>query len=350
VKIDVPELSLAVLIGITGSGKSTFAARHFKPTEVLSSDYFRGLVSDDENDQSATVDAFEALHYVAGKRLAAGRFTVIDATNVQRESRQPLVALARQEYPRHEGLRLAAGDQLADVVGPDVEWRAPAGREVVVGDNDLLPVAFLETGAAIAKSVVRIALGERQYGSGFLIAPDLVLTNQHVLPSLEVAQRAVIELGCQETLAGVAIAGVPHATRAGEVYAADEAADWAVVKIEPVAGCTPISLAAGDLAVPKVGERVYIIQHPGGGPKEVALGDNAVTYVDDQRIQYLTDTRPGSSGSPVFDRRWRLVALHHSGGWMTEGDDPNAKDLKFRNEGVPIGVVRAALVKARLVQ
>jgi len=261
-----------------------------------------------------------------------------------------LVTLARQEYPRHEGLRLAAGDQLADVVGPDVEWRAPAGREVVVGDNDLLPVAFLETGAAIAKSVVRIALGERQYGSGFLIAPDLVLTNQHVLPSLEVAQRAVIELGCQETLAGVAIAGVPHATRAGEVYAADEAADWAVVKIEPVAGCTPISLAAGDLAVPKVGERVYIIQHPGGGPKEVALGDNAVTYVDDQRIQYLTDTRPGSSGSPVFDRRWRLVALHHSGGWMTEGDDPNAKDLKFRNEGVPIGVVRAALVKARLVQ
>src|SRR5438270_5498957 len=98
VKITIPELSLVVLIGPSGSGKSTFAARHFKPTEVLSSDAFRGLVSDDENDQAATKDAFETLHFVAGKRLAAGKLSVIDATNVQREARRPLVELARAHH------------------------------------------------------------------------------------------------------------------------------------------------------------------------------------------------------------------------------------------------------------
>jgi len=96
VKITVPELSLVVLIGPSGCGKSTFARLHFKPTEVLSSDYCRGLVSDDENDQASTKEAFEVLHFIARKRLAAGRLTVIDATNVQPESRKPLVALARE--------------------------------------------------------------------------------------------------------------------------------------------------------------------------------------------------------------------------------------------------------------
>lgn len=94
-EITIPRLSLVVLIGPSGSGKSTFARRHFLPTEVLSSDFCRGLVSDDENDQTATNDAFELLHYVAGKRLAGGRLTVIDATNVQPEARKPLVQLAR---------------------------------------------------------------------------------------------------------------------------------------------------------------------------------------------------------------------------------------------------------------
>jgi protein phosphatase len=96
--IKIPDLSLVVLVGVTGSGKSTFAARHFLPTEVISSDFCRGLVSDDENDQSATGDAFEVLHFIAGKRLAAGRLTVADATSVQPGARKPLIELARQHH------------------------------------------------------------------------------------------------------------------------------------------------------------------------------------------------------------------------------------------------------------
>lgn len=95
-ELEVPELSLVVLVGASGSGKSTFAQRHFLPTEVLSSDFCRGLVADDENDQSATKDAFEVLHFIAAKRMAAGRLTVIDATNVKREDRGRLVKLARE--------------------------------------------------------------------------------------------------------------------------------------------------------------------------------------------------------------------------------------------------------------
>ncbi|MFF4757664.1 polynucleotide kinase-phosphatase [Streptomyces sp. NPDC001292] len=93
--LPVTDLSLVVLVGASGSGKSTFARRHFKPTEVLSSDFCRGLVSDDENDQGATRDAFDVLHYVAGKRLAAGRRTVVDATSVQQDARRRLIDLAK---------------------------------------------------------------------------------------------------------------------------------------------------------------------------------------------------------------------------------------------------------------
>ena len=96
--LTLPELALVVLIGASGAGKSTFARTHFKPTEVLSSDFCRGLVADDENDQSATDDAFDVLQFIAAKRLAAGRLTVIDATNTQPEARKPLVALARQYH------------------------------------------------------------------------------------------------------------------------------------------------------------------------------------------------------------------------------------------------------------
>ena len=85
-------------MGPSGSGKSTFAHKHFKPTEILSSDFCRGLVSDDETNQAATDDAFEVLRFIAAKRLAAGKLTVVDATNVQAEARKPLLALAREYH------------------------------------------------------------------------------------------------------------------------------------------------------------------------------------------------------------------------------------------------------------
>ncbi len=94
----IPDLSLVLLVGASGTGKSSFARQHFLPTEVLSSDACRAMVSDDESNQAATKDAFDVLHYIAGKRLARGRLTVVDATNVQPEARRSLIALAREHH------------------------------------------------------------------------------------------------------------------------------------------------------------------------------------------------------------------------------------------------------------
>src|SRR5579863_1019376 len=107
-QVTVPSMGLVVLVGVSGSGKSTFARTHFKPTEVVSSDFCRGLVADDENDQSATPDAFDVLHFIVGTRLRRGLLTVVDATNVQQRARAELLKLAR------------AHDVLADAIVLDV--------------------------------------------------------------------------------------------------------------------------------------------------------------------------------------------------------------------------------------
>ena len=96
-RIEIPDFCLVALVGGTSSGKSTFAAKHFKPTEVLSSDFFRGMIADDENAQDASAAAFDALYYVARKRLEAMRLTVIDATNVQAAARRQVIGLAKEQ-------------------------------------------------------------------------------------------------------------------------------------------------------------------------------------------------------------------------------------------------------------
>ena len=95
-KITIPELCLVALIGPTGSGESYFASRHFKPTEVVSSNSCRAMVADDANDQAATLDAFALLNFITSTRLRAGRLTVIDAASVQPQARASLVGLAKE--------------------------------------------------------------------------------------------------------------------------------------------------------------------------------------------------------------------------------------------------------------
>ncbi len=122
--VRIPALGLVVLIGVSGSGKSTFARAHFKHTEVVSSDFCRGLVADDENDQSATADAFDVLHYIVGTRLRRGLLTVVDATNVQRDARAALVRLARSH------------DVLVDAIVLDVPESVAQQRNELRPDRD----------------------------------------------------------------------------------------------------------------------------------------------------------------------------------------------------------------------
>ncbi|RZS91555.1 polynucleotide 3'-phosphatase /polynucleotide 5'-hydroxyl-kinase /polynucleotide 2',3'-cyclic phosphate phosphodiesterase [Motilibacter rhizosphaerae] len=144
-RLPLPALSLVALVGASGSGKTSFAAQHFRPTEVLSSDAFRGLVSDDENDQSATADAFDALFYVAAKRLAAGRLTVIDATNVQQDARRKLVALAREH------------DVLPVAIVLDLPERTCLERNAARGDRSFGPGVVRRQRESLRRSLRSLA-------------------------------------------------------------------------------------------------------------------------------------------------------------------------------------------------
>ncbi len=135
--LKIPGMCLVTLVGISGSGKSTFARSHFSATEVISSDFCRGLVGDDENDQSATKDAFEVLQFIAGKRLAAGRLTVIDATSVQAEARRSLIALAREHHVLSVAIVLDVPEQVCaarNAARPD----RPFGPHVLRQQHDQL--------------------------------------------------------------------------------------------------------------------------------------------------------------------------------------------------------------------
>ncbi|HZB29105.1 MAG TPA: polynucleotide kinase-phosphatase [Streptosporangiaceae bacterium] len=126
-EIKVPEMGLVVLVGVSGSGKSHFARKHFKPTQVVSSDYCRAVVADDENDQSATDDAFDLLHHIVRIRLRRGLLTVVDATNVRREARQALVEIAKDQ------------DVLSVAIVLDVPESVATARNAVRADRDLPP-------------------------------------------------------------------------------------------------------------------------------------------------------------------------------------------------------------------
>ena len=133
-KIEIPEFALVLLVGASGSGKSSFATKHFLPTEVVSSDRMRGWVADDENDQSATGDAFDVLRCVVEKRLKGRRFTVIDATNVQPESRKSLIALAKKWHALAVAIVFDLPEAIAierNAVRPDRQFGAgPIRRHV----------------------------------------------------------------------------------------------------------------------------------------------------------------------------------------------------------------------------
>nr|WP_307827792.1 polynucleotide kinase-phosphatase [Planomonospora sp. ID82291] len=144
-RIIVPEMSLVVLVGVSGSGKSTFARRHFAPTQVVSSDFCRGLVADDENDQSATPDAFDVLHYIVRTRLRRGLLTVVDATNVQWEARKRLVDLAKAE------------NVLVDAIVLDVPEEVAIGRNETRPDRDFGPQVVRRQRKDLRRSMGKIS-------------------------------------------------------------------------------------------------------------------------------------------------------------------------------------------------
>lgn len=211
----------------------------------------------------------------------------------------------------------------------------PAGRVPAL-------VATLQKLHALAPAVcllrVTNALGDFG-GTGFRIGAEHVLTNHHVLfPEKTKAVTVHADFGFDVDAAGASVNG-DSLTGDKDSIAGDADDDWAIVKVANM----PASIAIIDLATartPVEGDRAYIVQHPEGQRKRLGFVRNTITAVDDSRVQYLTDTQPGSSGAPVFDDNGLLIALHHRGGTPTQ---KTGKAPLTKNQGVRIDRVRAGL-------
>jgi V8-like Glu-specific endopeptidase len=245
---------------------------------------------------------------------------------------------ALKDYPDHDILLALQRDEPPLVKGADLNWVAPsdgAHYEKIIGaQNTLLPIRFLEIGTMRARSVARIVRPDRSSGTGFLIGGGWMLTNNHVLPNPNIARSSIAEFNYQQTVDGTD-AAVERFTLDANRFHTHVENDWSAVgvEIDAEARWGVIPLEPADVTIDAY---VNIIQHPGGGPKQIGMYHNTVAYVGSGRVQYLTDTLPGSSGAPVFDCQWRVVALHHSGGMLRE---PGTKNTAYRNEGIAITTV-----------
>ncbi len=199
-------------------------------------------------------------------------------------------------------------------------------------EPDFLPARFLRDGADRARAVCRI-MTRTSLGTGFLIARNVLMTNNHVIESAAEAAGSVAEFGFE-----VGQTSTTVSLRPDDLFITDRALDFTIVACDggPLGDIEPVTLLRNPSTVTR-NERVSIIQHPRGRRKEVALHDNKVERILDRVVRYTTDTEPGSSGSAVFNNAWELVALHHAGFREPGG--------RVSNEGILISAIVAHLLR-----
>jgi S1-C subfamily serine protease len=232
--------------------------------------------------------------------------------------------------------RYAMMEPIAPALPPG-DWQNPLTSATVVekvfGENTLRPVAFLSRGVEIARSVVYLGVsagGERWSGTGFLVTPNLAMTNHHVISEPDQAAGTTAKFNYQETFDGRDEPTSVYRARKDGLFHANAALDYAVFELEGEPGSEwgYLPLAPTDV---RTGQRINIIQHPFGQPKQISIQNNLVEYVGGNVLQYVTSTNPGSSGSPVLDDGWQVVGLHHAGGYIPE---PTTGRFYGRNEGI----------------
>jgi endonuclease G len=217
-------------------------------------------------------------------------------------------------------------------------WRSP---ELILGESHLLPFEFLRQGDRIGRAVVKIQRGDGAAGTGFMVISEILLTNHHVLPDFEVASNSRA-LANYEVSPSHDYSGRPAVVRLRPdlLFVTNPELDFTFCGVKGLNVLGSVALNRDHLDI-YVNDYVNIIQHPRGRPKEVALQENQVVGVDGFVVRYRCDTEPGSSGSPVFNNRWQVVALHHA----SVPDPPSARSGgqlftgKFLNEGIRLSAI-----------
>jgi V8-like Glu-specific endopeptidase len=219
----------------------------------------------------------------------------------------------------------------------DVTFPFPRGsqREVLLDGRALRTVAWLQRAINASASVCRIRT-PNGLGTGFVAGDGWLFTNNHVLPSAEVASNSTAEFDFEEDADG-SMKAVKSAKLEPSGFKTSATLDYSLVKLaQPVIARAIDTAKLSRTSEVELGAHVVIIQHPSGGPKQIAFTANQIVNVYRNVVHYTTDTMPGSSGSPVFDDDWNVVAIHRAGGNLLKNDQG---DRLYANEGVLIAHV-----------
>lgn len=224
------------------------------------------------------------------------------------------------------------GGKIKNWKGDDAEFTP----EKIIGAADkFIDVNYLEKGMICSKAVVRVKF-TNSAGSGFLIEGNTLVTNHHVIPDKDAAALATIQFNHQKTIRGIDAIPDDYSLEV-ESFKTSKLHDWTIVKVAGNPEATWGALTLGPVT-PKKGTYVNIIQHPAAGQKKLTHSANVVVFCDDDIVHYLTDTEEGSSGAPVFDKEWNVIALHQGGGDVSEPGD-QTENTYFRNQGININRV-----------
>jgi V8-like Glu-specific endopeptidase len=224
-------------------------------------------------------------------------------------------------------------------VPPVPDWKSTnTDQEVlekIFGENTLRPIAFLARGLEVSRSVAYVSVtsgNERWSGTGFMVAPNLAMTNNHVISDASQLPGVIVRFNYQQDLLGRDLEIKDYPAAPNGLFHTNKTLDYTIFEVQSDPGkkdaWANLALKPHDV---KPNERINIIQHPGGQPKQISMQNNMVEYIGGDVLQYVTSTLPGSSGSPIFDDRWQVVGLHHAGGLIAE---PTTGRYFNRNEGI----------------
>lgn len=244
-----------------------------------------------------------------------------------------------------ENVTMTASDDMLIARKRVINKKDSLAMERILGQNDLVPILYLQKGFEVGKSVCRITIRNKVgnvigSGTGFMIGNGIIMTNNHVIPDIDTAMCAIAEFNYQNDENFMPCQIYYYKMNPKKFFITDKSLDFTIIAIKKELSNGKSYEDFGYIKlIPEEGkvmegEYVSIIQHPKGGPKSVTLRENKVKHIFDDYLHYMTDTEPGSSGSPVFNDQWIVVGLHHSG-----VPNPDSKGEWIANEGIRISSI-----------